>query len=99
MRDMRAGRQILHQEARITFEARSERRRSLERPLLVDRQLRFRAAATTRIPRRRRLRLGRLVHSAWLARRDVRPARPALQSPDLVTLRSNCPPKFRHLFQ
>ena len=41
MGDMRADHQILHQEARIAFEARAGRRLGLERPLLVDRQLRF----------------------------------------------------------
>jgi hypothetical protein len=44
----------------------------------------------------RRLRLGRLVHSARL---DIRPARPALQPRDLVTLRSNSSLKLRHFLQ
>jgi hypothetical protein len=95
--DMRADHQILREEARVAFETRAGRPIGRKRALLVDRQLRSRPAApAARAMFFRRLRLGRLVHSARL---DIRPARPALQPRDLVTLRSNSSLKLRHFLQ
>jgi len=97
MRDPRLDHQVLNQEAGIAFETRAGRRRGLERPLLVDRQFGFRAAAPTALATGHNRRgLARLIHSARL---DVRPAGSALQPRNLVALQGNHPTKIGHLLQ
>ena len=98
----RTDHQVLHDETCVALEACIvQRSRDLDDTHFVDRKLRCLAALRSRLAcsRRRRLRIGRLVHPAGFAGLDVRPARAALQSRDLVALRRNRSPKFRRLFQ
>ena len=97
---MRADHQILHQITRVALETRAGWRIDLELALLVDHQLRARAAAPALARPVRRLRLARLFHAARFdVRLDVRPTRPALQPGDLVTQRRDHSPKFRSLLE
>src|SRR3984957_4030869 len=99
--DVRADRQILHEEARIAFEARAGGRIGLELALLVDRQFRTYAAASTLLAERL-LRLGfaRFLHTARLdVRLVVRPSRPALQPRDFVAQRRDCSLRLRQLLE
>ena len=96
---MRTDHQVLHHKIRVPLEARTLRRRChLDGSFLVDRQLRRLAALPERLAsrRRRRFRLGRLVHPAGF---DIRPPRPALQPGDLVALRRNCSPQLGHFLK
>src|SRR5271163_2724093 len=99
--DVRADRQILHDEARIAFEARAGGRIGLELALLVDRQFRAYAAASTLLAKRLpRFGFARFLHAARLdVRLDVRPSRAALQPRDFVTQRRDCSLRFRQLLE
>src|SRR5580658_7991744 len=99
--DVRADRQILHDEARIAFEARAGGRIGLELALLVDRQFRAYAAASTLLAERLpRFGFARFLHAARLdVRLDVRPSRPALEPRDFVTQRRDCSLRLRQLLE
>ena len=84
---MRTDHQILHHEARVALEAgAARRRRHFDRPFLMDRKLRPRAASRTLLVAAapRRLRLGPSFHAARL---EVRSRRPALKPRNLVPQR------------
>jgi len=70
--DLRADHQVLHHKIRVAFKACAVRwGGDFDGALLVDRKLRRFAALRARLARRRRLRLGRLVHATGF---DIRPA-------------------------
>src|ERR1700693_1913662 len=99
--DVRADRQILHDEARIAFDARAGGRIGLELALFVDRQFRAYAAASTLLAKRLpRFGFARFLHPARLdVRLDVRPSRPALEPRDLFTQRRDCSLRYRQLLE
>ncbi len=102
---MRTDIEILHHKARVSFEPPVGRRGiDADAPLLVDRQLRTRAAAPAFLAAFRRLRLGRLLHAARLEvrfhiRLDIRPHRGAFEPGDLVVFRHHRTPQIRVLRQ